>query len=133
MVEKLNAARSTTRTCGSTSFPATTPVNWSERLAQAAEGHSAYMANNNVFSHTGLGGSTVGTRIQSTGYAYTTAGENIAAEQPNVDSVINDWLASPGHCANIMNPAFKEYGFACVFNSTSTYQRYWTQVFAAPR
>jgi uncharacterized protein YkwD len=47
--------------------------------------------------------------------------------------VMSGWLASAGHCANLMNPVYKDFGAACVRNDATTYERYWTQVFAAPR
>jgi uncharacterized protein YkwD len=61
-------------------------------------------------------------------------GENIAAGQTTVDSVMADWMASPGHCANIMRPEFVEMGVACV-NGTpaNTYRTYWTMDFGRPR
>jgi uncharacterized protein YkwD len=43
------------------------------------------------------------------------------------------WLASAGHCANIMNATFRDFGAACARNDAAAYQRYWTQDFATPR
>ena len=43
---------------------------------------------------------------------------------------MNGWLASSGHCANIMRASFSELGAASASNQGSTYGTYWTQVFA---
>jgi uncharacterized protein YkwD len=92
------------------------------------------MAANNFFSHTSLDGRSVGTRITATGYVWRTYGENIAAGYPSVDSVMDGWTKSDGHCANLMNPAFTEIGLACVpGSSATTYPTYWTMDLAAPR
>ena len=134
MVNRINAERATARTCGARgSFAATGPLAWNAKLAQAASAHSVDMATQNYFSHTAPGGGTVATRVTATGYDWNRVGENIAAGYRSIDSVINGWLASDGHCANIMNPNYTEYGFACAFNSASDYDTYWTQVFARPQ
>ena len=92
------------------------------------------MAANNYFSHTSLDGRSAGDRITATGYAWRTYGENIAAGYATVDSVMDGWTASPGHCANLMNPAFTEIGLACVpGGAATTYSNYWTLDLAAPR
>ena len=49
-------------------------------------------------------------------------GENIAAGYSTVLSVIEGWLKSPGHCANIMSPYFREIGAAKAVNLSSTYR-----------
>jgi len=56
--------------------------------------------------------------------------ENIAAGQTTPEQVIQGWLDSDGHCANIMNANFEEMGVALATNS-GIYGIYWTQVFAA--
>jgi uncharacterized protein YkwD len=47
--------------------------------------------------------------------------------------VVDGWLASPGHCANIMNASYADMATACVASSTSTYRTYWTMDLARPR
>lgn len=58
-------------------------------------------------------------------------GENIAVGHTDVVMVIEGWLSSPGHCANIMRDAFTEMGAAMVEADGS--EPYWTQVLARPR
>jgi uncharacterized protein YkwD len=92
------------------------------------------MVTANFFSHTGSNGSTLAQRVNATGYAWSSLGENIAAGQTSVNSVVDGWIASPGHCANIMNPAFVEMGLACVPGTSSNpYPTYWTMDLAQPR
>ena len=52
----------------------------------------------------------------------------------DIDSVVEGWMLSEGHCANLMNPAFDEIGLACVPGpSGSRYAQYWTQNLARAR
>jgi uncharacterized protein YkwD len=61
-------------------------------------------------------------------------GENIAAGQRSVADVVAGWMASDGHCANIMAPGFRDVGLACVGGNTgTTYGTYWTMVLGSAR
>lgn len=126
ILQQINTARAQARSCGSTAFAATTALAWSDPLFAAAAKHSADMARNNFFSHTSLDGRTPGQRITAEGYAWRSFGENIAAGQGSIDAVMAGWLASPGHCANIMATGFADVAVACVRQSGSTYGTYWT-------
>ena len=84
----------------------------------------------NFFSHTGSNGSSPWDRIKLAGYVYTNAAENIAAGQTTALAVVNGWMASTGHCNNIMNPVLKEVGVG--YNPGGTYGHYWTQDFGKP-
>ena len=102
----------------------------SQKLDTAADRHSDDMATQGYFSHTGQDGSNVGTRIERAGYTrWRTWGENIAAGQRSAASVVQAWMNSPGHRANILKPNFTHMGLGYVTNSSGT--PYWTQVFAA--
>ena len=107
------------------------------QLATAAQSHSENMALQDFFSHTGADGSSIGDRVDATGYNFSTAGENIAAGQSTPASVVEGWINSPGHRANLLNPDFTEIGvgYALLENDTGdvNYTHYWTQVFAAPQ
>ncbi len=126
ILQQINTARAQARSCGSTAFAATTALAWSDPLFAAAAKHSADMARNNFFSHTSLDGRTPGQRITAEGYAWRSFGENIAAGQGSVDVAMAGWLASPGHCANLMATGFADVAVACVRQSGSTYGTYWT-------
>lgn len=101
-------------------------VTLNAQLTQAATTHANDMNQNNFFSHTGSDGSNIGTRVTRTGYSWSTAGENIARGQTSPQNVMNDWMNSSGHRANILNSNFTEMGLAHV-------GLYWVQVFARPR
>jgi uncharacterized protein YkwD len=131
-VNQVRAAGADCRSGGS--FGPAAALSWNALLTQAADAHSQDMVAHNFFSHTGSDGSTLGSRVSATGYAWTNLGENIAAGQPSVNVVVDGWMASDGHCSNIMNPAFQEIGVACVPGTTSTaYGTYWTMDLARPR
>jgi uncharacterized protein YkwD len=112
------------------------PLNWSDELWCAARGHSVDMATNNCFSHYGcLDNATSWQRIANCGYQMATGGENIAAGFPTPASVVQFWVVqvwveSSGHRANILNPNFRDLGVGYAFNPSSTYLHYWTLDFA---
>lgn len=132
LLQQINAARAQSRTCGTNTLPAATALAWSDRLFSAAARHSRDMAVNNYFSHTSLDGRTFSRRITDEGYAWSWVGENIAAGQSSVSTVVAGWLASPGHCANIMRAEFRDMAVSCVSQTGSNYGRYWTMSLARP-
>lgn len=127
-----NNYRATGRNCGSTFYAATKPLGWDSMLKKAANGHSHDMEKNNFFSHTGSDGSSMADRISDAGYHWGWAGENIAAGYDTVASVMDGWIKSPGHCANIMSSHYKDIGVACVPSTRADYSSYWTMDLAAP-
>ena len=129
----INSARATPRRCGAQSFAATTPLAWSGPLAAAAQAHAADMERHNLFDHTGSDGSDPLTRVLRTGYAARVAGENIAFNQESAEEVVRVWLASPHHCANIMDPRFRELGLACVVSRRREQSIYWDLTLGARR
>ncbi len=133
LLQQINAARASARSCGGTAQPAAGALAWNDRLFSAAARHSRDMAQNNYFSHTGLDGRSSSQRISAEGYAWSWSGENIAAGQTGVTAVMNGWLASEGHCRNIMRPEYLEVAVSCVQRTGSTYGSYWTMVLARPR
>ncbi|WP_053161008.1 CAP domain-containing protein [Pseudomonas sp. P1.8] len=131
LLAELNTARSRATQCGTQSFAATTPLTWNATLATAAETHSRSMANNNYFDHKDRDGRTPGDRAELAGYDFQQIGENIAAGQDSVSKVVDGWLASPGHCANLMNPQFRDLGAAYATDPKSDGGIYWTAMFGA--
>ena len=132
MLDLINTARAEARSCGTEFFAATSPLAWNTQLLAAARTHSEDMAQHNFFSHTGSDGSNVGDRATAAGFTWQRIGENIAAGQTSAESAVNGWIDSPGHCRNLMNPNFTEVSVACVENSDSDYNRYWTNVLGTP-
>jgi uncharacterized protein YkwD len=86
------------------------PLQINEQLDQAADLHSQDQASINTMSHTGSNGSDMGSRVQDTGYQYSTAGENVAAGYPDAEAVMAGWMGSDGHRENILNPSFEHLG-----------------------
>lgn len=133
MLHAVNQARSQQQNCGGTIMPAVPALTWDYDLESAAFTHSSDMANANFMGHTGSDGSDPGDRISATGYQFNAWAENVAAGQKNIDSVMAAWMASSGHCKNIMNATVTQLGASFVENPDSRYGIYWTQVFARPR
>ena len=90
-------------------------------------GHSADMAANDYFTHDSQDGRTFADRIRATGYSKGTIGENIAAGQQTPDAVMQSWMDSAGHRANILNCAFTDMGVG--IGRGGSYGTYWTQDF----
>lgn len=133
MLNRINQARASARMCGSTFYKAVPPLGWNARLFDAAGLHAADMAANNYFAHNSQDGRTFSQRITAAGYNWSAAGENIAAGQTTVEQVMNGWMQSANHCANIMSANFTEVGVACARNDASTYKNYWVMDLARPR
>jgi len=129
----VNRARSVGRLCGDARFAAAPPLHVNPALTAAAAAHSRDMAAHGLFSHRGRDGSAPGQRVRRAGYgAYRIVGENIAAGAMTPAQVMRGWLASPGHCANIMDPRFREIGIDYAVDAASASGIYWTEDFAAP-
>ena len=129
----VNAARAQARRCGTESFAAAAPVRLNATLQAIAAAHAADMARYSYFSHTGRDGSGVDDRASRAGYPWRAIGENIAAGQMQADAAVQGWIKSPGHCANLMAPAYTEMGAAFAVNTSSSAGIYWVQVFGSTR
>lgn len=126
MLDAVNATRGRAQMCGETSYPAAPPLVWNGRLEAAAAQHTGDMSSHDFFDHQGSDGSRPGDRATRAGYAWRAVGENIARYQTTVPEVVADWVASPGHCRNLMDPRFAEMGAASDAG-------FWTQLFALAR
>lgn len=146
-LQAINEARGSDRRCGSEGyFSATSDLRWSDALYKAAYEHSNDLAQTNTFEHRGSGrnsdytrevlnlgqGSTFRERIENNGYTDVKAiSENITAGtiRDTAQKAVDAWLKSDGHCANLMNPDFRDVGMAHVEKVGTTYKHYWTQNF----
>ena len=130
ILDATNRARATARTCGAQYFPAAPPLSANAALDQAALAHSSEMASLHYFSHQGRDGSQVGQRARRAGYGWQHIGENIASGMRTPDEAVDGWIASPGHCANLMNANFTEMGSGYAKgDDPETGIVFWTQVF----
>lgn len=102
------------------------PLTLNEKLCEAAQLRANEITT--LFSHTRPDGSECFTALKGTGLTYRTAGENIAAGQSTPASVMNAWMNSSGHKANILNNSFSSIGIGFVKTDTG-YGYYWVQMF----
>jgi uncharacterized protein YkwD len=133
VLELVNAARRQPRRCGRQRFAATHPLALDTTLSTVARLHAGEMATHGTMRHRGSDGSQPAERVTRAGYEWRTVAENVAAGQRDAEAVVAHWLASPGHCANIMGPQFAEMGLGFAIAPRSTARIYWAQVLAAPR
>jgi len=114
-------------------YPRVPKLTVNRYLTTAAELHSADMADNKYFSHTGRTGSTPATRAKAAGYTGGTyIGENIAAGNDTAAKTVAQWIGSSGHCVNLMSANYKSTGVGVAYNASAPYRWYWTQMFANP-
>jgi hypothetical protein len=105
------------------------PLSYSEELTIAARLHSQDMSDQNYFSHTSQDGREFYERIASAGYDYRNCGENIAAGYATPEAVVDGWMNSDGHRANILDPDYCDIGVGYAAVAGNLYHHYWTQDF----
>jgi len=132
VVELVNVARSKGRRCGAERFTAAPPLNSSKKLHDAAADHARDMVKKKFFDHRGSDGSQPKDRVLRTGYKSRLTGENIAMGPESAEEVVEGWLDSPGHCANIMDPRFQDIGVGLA-SGKKRGEIYWVQTFGTPR
>jgi len=132
VLQLINEARLHTRSCGRKTLPAVTPLKQDGALEHAALAHAQDMAAHDYIDHKGSDGSMPADRATRAGYTWNSVAENVAAGQTTAEEVVNTWLASPGHCANLMNPRYSHTGVSYAVNPAGEKGIYWVQVFAAP-
>ncbi|HYY10161.1 MAG TPA: CAP domain-containing protein [Kineosporiaceae bacterium] len=120
MLRLVNAARATAG-CRALTSNAT--------LVGVARAHSRDMGEHGYFSHDSQDGRSPFDRMRAAGYRGTLMGENIAAGQPTAAAVMDAWMKSPGHRANILNCGFSEIGVGVATVAGSPMRVYWTQDF----
>ena len=98
------------------------------QLTDAAQRHSDDMAARDFFEHTNPDGADPGQRVTDAGYRWSAYGENIARGQQTPESVMDSWMNSPGHRANILNCSFKNIGIGIHKGAGGPW---WTQDFGA--
>lgn len=100
------------------------PLTSDWQLSRVARYKSQDMKDNNYFSHTSPTYGSPFDMMKSFGISYRTAGENIAKGQRTPSEVVNAWMNSSGHRANILNSSFTKIGVGYVAGG-----HYWTQMF----
>jgi uncharacterized protein YkwD len=88
-------------------------LTFNNKLNSAAEAKLADMFTNQYFEHVSPAGYGPAHWVEATGYAYIIIGENLAmGDFQNDKALVDGWMASPGHRANIMNAKYQEIGVA---------------------
>lgn len=97
-------------------------------LDAVAQAHSDEMAREQYLSHTNRAGLSPFQRMQNAGYRGMAMAENVACGHPDAQATFEQWRTSPGHDANMRNPAFHAIGIA-VAPSAGSCRYYWVNVF----
>ncbi|TSC68230.1 MAG: stress protein [Parcubacteria group bacterium Gr01-1014_56] len=116
------------------SLGALNPVSENSLLTAAAQAKAADMAAKGYFSHTGPDGKEPWVWVKDAGYEYQYAGENLAVRFNGSRDVVNAWMASPTHRANIVKPVYTEIGVGVAQGEfRGEPATYVVQYFGAPR
>lgn len=116
------------------------PLSLESHLMSAAQSHTEDMAFRNYFSHTGSDGSSSAERATRAGYIWSYVGENIAAGYTTPVTVMQGWMNSPGHRANILNCEYTHIGIGYFYEANDqpipgqswAFYHYWTQALGSP-
>ncbi len=100
------------------------PLSQDWQLSRVARYKSQDMKDLGYFSHTSPTYGSPFQMMKSFGISYRTAGENIAKGYASPEAVVNAWMNSPGHRANILNSTYTHIGVGFVSSGN-----YWTQMF----
>ena len=90
------------------------PLRYNSVLAQSAQKKAEDMFANDYWAHNSPLGKTPWTFFDAAGYKYSVAGENLAKDFYDTDSLLKAWMNSPTHKANIIHSKYKEIGIAVV-------------------
>jgi len=105
------------------------PLQASQDLNRSAQGWTNVMVSSDQFTH----GTDFAARISAAGFVWRSAGENIATGFSTPNGVVRAWMASTGHCQNILNPTYRNVGTGVSVRPVKGWangQGTWTQDFA---
>jgi uncharacterized protein YkwD len=105
------------------------PLRLEDKLQAMADSHAQTMARNGIMDHETAGDGSFQLRIDASGYAYSSAAENIAEGQTSIPQVMGDWMASAGHRANVLGD-FADVGLAVAHGVNGL--PYWCSCFGRP-
>lgn len=131
MLDLFNQARAVGATCGAGGYygPAD-PLSMDPALRCASRVHSMDMHDRGFFDHTNPDGLGPVDRFELAGWSGGGWGENIIAGYGSAEAAFDGWMASDGHCANIMNPGFNRVGIG-YFSGSAGFGDYGTAGFSA--
>lgn len=129
---KLNDYRAAGARCGTAGrFTGSPALRWQPPLARAAAAHLDEQVALGRLSHASTDGRGLTQRLDAVGYPWQAAAENLAAGQATLELLLLDWMRSPSHCANLMNPAYQDAALAC--RRADDGRLYWALVLGRPR
>lgn len=102
------------------------PLTLNAEVSKVAQMKSEDMRDKNYFSHTSPTYGSPFDMLKKFNVKYTYAGENIAKGQKTPEAVVNAWMNSEGHRANILNPNYTQMGIGYALKGSTPY---WTQMF----
>lgn len=106
------------------------PLTLSDKLTSIANTKAKDMADKGYFSHQSPTYGSPFDMLKQFGVSYSYAGENIAAGQKSAEEVMNSWMNSSGHKANILNKNYTQLGVG--FYRGGEYGTEWVQLFIKP-
>jgi len=125
LLELHNKSRRDGKACGQGGRRTSSRLIWSCALTKVAAQHTQYMLNSNSLVHKSAQGWGLAKRVDQSGYRWRAAAENISHGYRDVQAVMNGWLKSEEHCANLMSAEYSELGAA-------RHGDYWSVIFALP-
>lgn len=132
-LRRLNAERARGAVCHGLAAPGITrALQWNAGLAAVAAAQADDMLTLKHMGHRDTLNRPLSSRLHAQGYRFSIAVENVAVGYGSLTTVVDAWLASDAHCANLMNAAVLEFGLACSDGGGSEADRYWALVLAAP-
>ena len=129
VVTLVNEHRVAGASCENESFEAVAPVVMNPALRCAARKHALDMSIRDYFSGIDPDGVEFEQRAEFAEYEGVAIAQNIAGGQSTPAEVVQGWMASKGHCVNIMRPDATEIGLGYVPAEGVMWSSYWTQVF----
>ncbi|ODN72545.1 CAP domain-containing protein [Methylobrevis pamukkalensis] len=109
------------------------PLALDPELSRIAQQYAENMARSDKMSHALNPYGTLLKRLRDGGYAYLTAGENIAAGPRTIANVFSEWRASPRHDAGMKDPEMTVMGIGAAYNPDSKYKVFWCLIVARPK
>ena len=103
------------------------PLSYDSQLAELAQKKAEDMAENGYFSHQSPTYGSAFDMMNEAGISYRSAGENIARGQRTPEAVMDSWMNSSGHRANILSSSYSSVGVGYAEDENGT--AYWVQMF----
>jgi uncharacterized protein YkwD len=132
VLQRINTLRASGATCGQQRLTAAPPLQWNALLERAATRHAQDMARQRRMSHAGSDGASLSERVGREAYPWAAVGENVAAGQESASEALEAWMASPGHCSNLMSTRYTELGLGAARAPGDTQGWYRALVLASP-